>query len=113
MKDYKNTHGTRLLLIFTLAFYILLPPVLTACVFTRFNLNPFAIVKFLHFNPFFADRGIPGYQTFLYLLMLWLGEYFAMADGMGRGAAVPPLAIAARRIVYPQVKRYAGKWPFI
>lgn len=73
MKDYKNTHGTRLLLIFTLAFYILLPPVLTACVFTRFNLNPFAIVKFLHFNPFFADRGIPGYQTFLYLLMLWLG----------------------------------------
>ncbi|HIF6624315.1 TPA: hypothetical protein ACX37D_000629 [Serratia marcescens] len=73
MKDYKNTHGTRLLLIFTLAFYILLPPVLTAYVFTRFNLNPFAIVKFLHFNPFFADRGIPGYQTFLYLLMLWLG----------------------------------------
>ncbi len=60
-------------MIFTLAFYILLPPVLTACVFTRFNLNPFAIVKFLHFNPFFADRGIPGYQTFLYLLMLWLG----------------------------------------
>lgn len=63
-------------MIFTLVFYILLPPVLTACVFTRFNLNPFAIVKFLHFNPFFADRGIPDYQTFLYLLMLWLGGIF-------------------------------------
>ncbi|ALD46576.1 TPA: hypothetical protein ACXJQO_004989 [Serratia marcescens] len=87
MKDYKNTHGTRLLLIFTLAFYILLPPVLTACVFTRFNLNPFAIVKFLHFNPFFADRGIPGYQTFLYLLMLWLGGnilLWLMVWGAGR-----------------------------
>lgn len=87
MKDYKNTHGTRLLLIFTLAFYILLPPVLTACVFTRFNLNPFAIVKFLHFNPFFADRGIPGYQTFLYLLMLWLGGnilLWLMVWGVGR-----------------------------
>ncbi|ASM02662.1 MULTISPECIES: hypothetical protein [Serratia] len=87
MKDYKNTHGTRLLLIFTLAFYILLPPVLTACVFTRFNLNPFAIVKFLHFNPFFADRGIPGYQTFLYLLMLWLGGnilLWLMVCGAGR-----------------------------
>ncbi len=87
MKDYKNTHGTRLLLIFTLAFYILLPPVLTACVFTRFNLNPFANVKFLHFNPFFADRGIPGYQTFLYLLMLWLGGnilLWLMVWGAGR-----------------------------
>ncbi len=87
MKDYKNTHGTRLLLIFTLAFYILLPPVLAACVFTRFNLNPFAIVKFLHFNPFFADRGIPGYQTFLYLLMLWLGGnilLWLMVWGAGR-----------------------------
>ncbi|MGQ6471743.1 hypothetical protein ACUNE3_01215 [Serratia sp. IR-2025] len=87
MKDYKNTHGTRLLLIFTLAFYILLPPVLTACVFIRFNLNPFAIVKFLHFNPFFADRGIPGYQTFLYLLMLWLGGnilLWLMVWGVGR-----------------------------
>ncbi|MBE4972617.1 MULTISPECIES: hypothetical protein [Serratia] len=87
MKDYKNTHGTRLLMIFTLAFYILLPPVLTACVFTRFNLNPFAIVKFLHFNPFFADRGIPGYQTFLYLLMLWLGGnilLWLMVWGAGR-----------------------------
>ncbi|MCC4105237.1 hypothetical protein [Serratia ureilytica] len=87
MKDYKNTHGTRLLMIFTLAFYILLPPVLTACVFTRFNLNPFAIVKFLHFNPFFADRGIPGYQTFLYLLMLWLGVnilLWLMVWGAGR-----------------------------
>ncbi|OJH83731.1 hypothetical protein [Serratia marcescens] len=87
MKDYKNTHGTRLLLIFTLAFYILLPPVLTACVFTRFNLNAFAIVKFLHFNPFFADRGIPGYQTFLYLLMLWLGGnilLWLMVWGAGR-----------------------------
>lgn len=87
MKDFKNTHGTRLLLIFTLAFYILLPPVLTACVFTRFNLNPFAIVKFLHFNPFFADRGIPGYQTFLYLLMLWLGGnilLWLMVWGAGR-----------------------------
>ncbi|HGM5308535.1 hypothetical protein P9A06_22630 [Serratia marcescens] len=87
MKDYKNTHGTRLLMIFTLVFYILLPPVLTACVFTRFNLNPFAIVKFLHFNPFFADRGIPGYQTFLYLLMLWLGGnilLWLMVWGAGR-----------------------------
>ncbi len=87
MKDYKNTHGTRLLLIFTLAFYILLPPVLTACVFIRFNLNPFAIVKFLHFNPFLADRGIPGYQTFLYLLMLWLGGnilLWLMVWGVGR-----------------------------
>ncbi|KKZ16089.1 hypothetical protein AAY84_22055 [Serratia marcescens] len=87
MKDYKNTHGTRLLMIFTLAFYILLPPVLTACVFTRFNLNPFAIVKFLHFNPFFADRGIPGYQTFLYLLMLWLAGnilLWLMVWGAGR-----------------------------
>lgn len=74
-------------MIFTLAFYILLPPVLTACVFTRFNLNPFAIVKFLHFNPFFADRGIPGYQTFLYLLMLWLGVnilLWLMVWGAGR-----------------------------
>ncbi|BEO42713.1 hypothetical protein SMQE13_20640 [Serratia marcescens] len=74
-------------MIFTLAFYILLPPVLTACVFTRFNLNPFAIVKFLHFNPFFADRGIPGYQTFLYLLMLWLGGnilLWLMVWGVGR-----------------------------
>lgn len=74
-------------MIFTLVFYILLPPVLTACVFTRFNLNPFAIVKFLHFNPFFADRGIPGYQTFLYLLMLWLGGnilLWLMIWGAGR-----------------------------
>ncbi len=74
-------------MIFTLAFYILLPPVLTACVFTRFNLNPFAIVKFLHFNPFFADRGIPGYQTFLYLLMLWLAGnilLWLMVWGAGR-----------------------------
>lgn len=74
-------------MIFTLVFYILLPPVLTACVFTRFNLNPFAIVKFLHFNPFFADRGIPGYQTFLYLLMLWLGGnilLWLMVWGAGR-----------------------------
>ncbi|MCP1106392.1 hypothetical protein M6G53_13480 [Serratia nevei] len=73
MKDYKNTYGTKFLLIFGLAFYLLLPPLLTACVFNRFNLNPFAIVKFLRFNPFQADRGIPGYQTFLYLLMLWGG----------------------------------------
>ncbi|WP_148875489.1 hypothetical protein [Serratia marcescens] len=87
MKDYKNTHGARLLMIFTLMFYILLPPVLTTCVFNRFNLNPFAIVKFLHFNPFFADRGIPGYQTFLYLLMLWLGVnilLWLMVWGAGR-----------------------------
>ena len=59
--------------LFSLAFYTLLPPLLTAVVFNRFNLNPFAIVKFFHFNPFLADRGIPGYQTFFYLLMLWLG----------------------------------------
>ncbi|BEN30800.1 TPA: hypothetical protein ACGD77_000776 [Serratia marcescens] len=49
MKDYKNTSGTKILLLFSLAFYS------------------------LHFNPFLADRGIPGYQTFFYLLMLWLG----------------------------------------
>ncbi|WP_233504938.1 hypothetical protein [Serratia marcescens] len=73
MKDYKNTSGTKILLLFSLAFYTLLPPLLTAAVFNRFNLNPFAIVKFFHFNPFLADRGIPGYQTFFYLLMLWLG----------------------------------------
>ena len=73
MKDYKNTSGTKILLLFSPAFYTLLPPLLTAAVFNRFNLNPFAIVKFLHFNPFLADRGIPGYQTFFYLLMLWLG----------------------------------------
>uniref|UniRef100_UPI003F9E27B9 hypothetical protein n=1 Tax=Serratia marcescens TaxID=615 RepID=UPI003F9E27B9 len=73
MKDYKNTSGTKILLLFSLAFYTLLPPLLTAVVFNRFNLNPFAIVKFFHFNPFLADRGIPGYQTFFYLLMLWLG----------------------------------------
>lgn len=73
MKDYRNTPGTQILLLCSLALYILLPPLLTACVFDRFNLNPFAIVKCWHFNPFSADRGIPGYQTFLYLLALWLG----------------------------------------
>ncbi|AWQ48254.1 hypothetical protein [Serratia marcescens] len=73
MKDYKSNLGTKFLLLLSLALYMLLPPLLTAGVFSRFNLNPFAIVKFLHFNPFMADRGIPGYQTFLYLLMLWAG----------------------------------------
>ncbi|MFH3083099.1 hypothetical protein ABK864_08765 [Serratia marcescens] len=73
MRDYKNTSGTKILLLFSLTFYTLLPPLLTTAVFNRFNLNPFAIVKFFHFNPFLTDRGIPSYQTFFYLLMLWLG----------------------------------------
>lgn len=59
MKDYKNTSGTKILLLFSLAFYTLLPPLLTAAVFNRFNLNPFAIVKFLHFNPFWPTGAYP------------------------------------------------------
>ncbi len=59
MKDYKNTSGTKILLLFSLAFYTLLPPLLTAVVFNRFNLNPFAIVKFFHFNPFWPIGAYP------------------------------------------------------
>ncbi|CAI0772251.1 Uncharacterised protein [Serratia entomophila] len=71
MKDYKNNSFTKCLMMFTVAVYCFLPPVLTTYFFEFFNLNPFAIIKCWHFNPFSADRGIPSYQTFLYLLLLW------------------------------------------
>ncbi|CAI1925571.1 hypothetical protein [Serratia ficaria] len=71
MKDYKNHTTTKFLMLFTLAIYGFLPPVLTTYFCEYFNLNPFSIIKFWHFNPFAADRGIPTYQTFLYLLALW------------------------------------------
>lgn len=109
MKDYKNTSGTKVLLLFSLAFYTLLPPLLTAAVFNRFNLNPFAIVKFLHFNPFLADRGIPGYQTFFYLLMLWLGGIFCC--GCWCGAPGGCIGAGERRAadILPKGKSRAGK----
>ena len=85
MKDYKNTSGTKILLLFSLAFYTLLPPLLTAAVFNRFNLNPFAIVKFCTSTRF----GRPGHTrlpNFLLLVDALVGdEYFAVAAGVGMG----------------------------
>ncbi len=72
MKDYKNGKITHILFISTLVTYSLLPPALTTFFFEWLNLNPFNIVKGWHFNPFSADRGIPFYQTFAYLLVMWV-----------------------------------------
>lgn len=72
MKDYKNDRAAVYLLIITLGLYFFLPPVLVAIVFNWLNLNPFSIIRFWHFNPFGAARGIPLYQTFIYTLSLWV-----------------------------------------
>jgi hypothetical protein len=73
MKDYKNSRFAAYLLIFTLGLYFFLPPMLVAFFFKWFNLNPFVIIRFWHFNPFSADRGIPIYQTFIYVFIVWSG----------------------------------------
>lgn len=72
MQDYKNGKITNLLFLCTLIIYFLLPPALTSYFFEWLNLNPFSIVKGWHFNPFSADRGIPFYQTFIYLIIMWI-----------------------------------------
>ncbi|CAI0924287.1 hypothetical protein AB6825_04925 [Serratia proteamaculans] len=72
MKDYKNDRSAVYLLIITLGLYFLLLPALVAIVFNWLNLNPFTIIRFWHFNPFAAARGIPLYQTFIYVLSLWV-----------------------------------------
>ncbi|MDW5498519.1 hypothetical protein R6Y99_01755 [Pseudomonas lundensis] len=72
MKDYKNDRFTVYLVIVTLGLYFFLPPMLVALFCQWFNLNPFFIVRFLHLNPFSAARGIPLYQTFIFILTLWV-----------------------------------------
>jgi hypothetical protein len=72
MKDYKSGSSAVYLLIITLGLYFFLPPALVAFFFKWLNLNPFVIIRFWHFNPFSADRGIPLYQTFIYILTLWI-----------------------------------------
>lgn len=72
MQDYKNGKITNALFIGTLVTCFLLPPVLTTYFFEWLNLNPFGIIKGWHFNPFSADRGIPFYQTFIYLFVMWI-----------------------------------------
>ncbi|MGQ8774215.1 hypothetical protein ACUTQ5_07200 [Serratia sp. NA_112.1] len=72
MKDYKSDNSAMYLLIITLGLYFFLPPALVAFFFDWLNLNPFSIIRFWHFNPFSADRGIPLYQTFIYILTLWV-----------------------------------------
>lgn len=72
MKEYKNERVTMYLLIATLGLYFFLPPMVVALVCQWFNLNPFNIIRFWHFNPFSAARGIPLYQTVIYLLILWI-----------------------------------------
>ncbi len=52
--------------------YLLIPPYLLAYFFKLYNLNPFHITPLPHFNPFKADRGIPLFHTFSYLLIIWL-----------------------------------------
>ncbi|EFE95050.1 hypothetical protein [Serratia odorifera] len=72
MKDFSNSIFTQLAMAMMLLVYLILPPALTTYYFLQLNLNPFAIIKFWHYNPFSAARGIPAYQPFLYLLALWL-----------------------------------------
>lgn len=71
MKEYKNERFTMYLLIATLGFYFFLPPMVVALFCQWFNLNPFNVIRFWHINPFSAERGIPLYQTFIYILILW------------------------------------------
>lgn len=72
MKEYKNEAITNVLFILTFLGYLLLPPVFMTNFCDWFNLNPFSIVNAWHFNPFSADRGIPFYQTFIYLFVMWI-----------------------------------------
>ncbi|MFJ3003610.1 hypothetical protein [Serratia liquefaciens] len=72
MKEYKNERFALYLLIATLGFYFFLPPLLVAIFCQWFNLNPFFIIRIWHINPFSAARGIPLYQTFIYILTLWV-----------------------------------------
>lgn len=72
MKDYKNGRLTVCLLVATLGLYFFLPPTLVALFCQWFNLNPFFLIRSWHLNPFTAARGIPLYQTFLYMLVVWI-----------------------------------------
>ena len=70
MKEYKNERFTMYLLFATRGFYFFLPPMVVALFCQWFNLNPFNVIRFWHINPFSAERGIPLYQTFIYILIL-------------------------------------------
>ncbi|QGH63462.1 hypothetical protein [Serratia proteamaculans] len=95
MKDYKSDNSAVYLLIITLGLYFLLPPTLVAFFFDWLNLNPFVIIRFWHFNPFSAARGIPLYQTFIYILTLWVIANILLAL----------IFLAARRLYARLVRR--------
>lgn len=82
MEGYECEKGTSILLVCTFLTYFLMPPALATYIFEWLNLNPFNIVKGWHFNPFSADRGIPFYQTFFYLLTIWFIVNLVMWGGV-------------------------------
>ncbi|CNE85085.1 hypothetical protein [Yersinia mollaretii] len=72
MKKGRHEKSLWVILVMTTLIYLLIPPYLIAYFFKLYNLNPFHIASLPHFNPFKADRGIPLFQTFSYLLIIWL-----------------------------------------
>ncbi|WP_181952300.1 hypothetical protein [Yersinia canariae] len=72
MKKVKTEKSLWLILIMAAMIYLIIPPYLLGYFFKLYNLNPFHIAPLPHFNPFNSERGIPLFQTFSYLLVIWL-----------------------------------------